>query len=443
MTHCDSRFIPSPTTATHVYRDDSATAGGSSSLAPAGAILPGGSGAGKSSIARSESISSSSFSGAAAASPARGEKVEYDAAIGTAGQSKGGNKKSSNIRSEEEDKTQGGDALSSSLSGAAGAPACAGTSLSRATTTHHLNPTIRREKQHRNINQQVIGFATVTDQSGAVVSLLDPGNRFGSFFRRAQEEGKALSLSNMLSKKQSDIYGRRLASEELVLWSTRRTSVYLLENQAAVFSGTSTPGDKRQTSHASEAAATGTLYASGAGAIDNAFHAEDQQQHYFNVESPLLDISIYNNSLTSSLRRYLIDEESDVVVTPFGLRERLLSVDGSHYQKTMLKIKPIESLVVVDEQGQQCRIQDMFFADSQILKTLCGGICPADWYGDASSFTTSRLAVFEESTLAASQLAWNALWHLRALLIDAVPLRWTIDLGRRPAEIVQVTLPKI
>ena len=77
------------------------------------------------------------------------------------------------------------------------------------------------------------GFATLSDQSGAVLLLIDPGNLLGSSLRIAKDSGKAILLTSVASKAGSDVQElqRSLPSDEVVLVPTRSSSAVVLSDE--------------------------------------------------------------------------------------------------------------------------------------------------------------------------------------------------------------------
>lgn len=294
--------------------------------------------------------------------------------------------------------------------------------------------------------QQVIGFATVTDNSGVVLSLVDPGSRFGSVFQAAQNQGKILMMSNILSKKQSDIYGRPLVSEEVVLWPTRKTA-------ASILSSSSSDGDEKvpmtgaqqgkipsRTSKEDQCVKSPNTNKmirsrSHGGKMEEAnsetqltqrhptFHNETST-NYVLVESRLVDILVNETSLRQCINR-----------TPHSLKEHVLSADDKDYLPAVLHLEPIEGLFGV-EKGKK---MDRFLAGTSVIHALCGGVTPSEWNINNGSDDGGG-ATTKSSTAVGGG---NVLRLLHALFDEGIALQWTIDVGHDPPRVIKVSLPRV
>jgi hypothetical protein len=310
---------------------------------------------------------------------------------------------------------------------------------SSASTSASKRRRVGTAKRPQQQQQQVYGFATVADDSGVVLSLVDPGNRFGSFFQSAQDQGKVLMMSNVLSKKQSDIYGRPLVSEEVVLWPTRTTS-------ASILSSTLPDGDEKAPvvqrqgsphSRLSRGAQSDKRRIHGGKGEEEisqtqlsqrypTFHTgyNDPSSNYVLVESRVVDISINETSLRRCVNGTLQD-----------LKNNVISADGMGYMPATVHLETNGGL-----QGmEQAKTKDTFLAADSVFQALCGGVLPSEWHihevaGEQGGSTS------ESKT---TTVGWKVLQLLRALFYEGVPLRWTIDVGHDPPRVIKVSLPRV
>ena len=297
--------------------------------------------------------------------------------------------------------------------------------------------------------KHVIGFATVTDESGATITLVDPGNRFGSILRMAhQNQEEILVMSNVSSSKQSDIYGQLLRTEEVVLWPSPRTTVSLILSTTS-----KSDGDVKAKPARPYPSGTTKLRTKNRSAV-----VEGKQETQSSEELPWTSQGIeYQQSLKQQvvmLKSFIVDifvnEESirDCIVdgTPSDLRASLLSVDGADYMPAMVRLETYEVLeqisLVGDEGREKALTTSVFYAASGIVQTLCGSVKPSEW--DAATGAGDSDAPNEELPSATTGIGWNALRVLRSLLLEDVHLHWTIDMAREPIpEVIRVTVPKI
>jgi hypothetical protein len=246
------------------------------------------------------------------------------------------------------------------------------------------SPVVGKRKRSSPMKQSLIGYATVSDDSGVFMSLVDPGSRFGSTLRTALDTGKYLMLTNLSSRNQNDIHGRPFALEEVVLLPTRSTTAVVLSNHKLIGNGeASSSPDATQT------------------------QVVNSRKSQVTLVSSLLDISIGAVSLRS---RYL------ELPTPATLLATILTTAGE-YSSATLHLESTSSISI----GQP---ENVFYAGSKVVMSLCGGVEARELMGD------------EALSQHASQL-------VRSILDEGILLRWTIDARNEKAEIVDVVLPKL
>ena len=273
--------------------------------------------------------------------------------------------------------------------------------------------------------RQILGFATVTDHSGVIMSLFDQGNRFGSLFQQALERKAPLLLTNVQSKKQCDIDGRPIVSDEIVLWPTRTTAGSILssEDSNSKFSGLADwSGDDDKVS--------ATQQTQNQLAFHNA--KEGISGRYMTIKSSIIGIAVNGRNIDQHLARW----------TPDTLKINLTDTDGLNFAPATIRLAALDGKGGAHEQ---------VLAKGSIVESLCGGITPSEW--SKASLTSHSTNLFPGGgTLSKTvrsegqqicTLGNHALRLFRALVHEKIQLRWTIDLDTEPLEVVRVTLPSI
>lgn len=297
----------------------------------------------------------------------------------------------------------------------------------------------------RKDSRQILGFATVTDESGAIMTLIDQGGRFGSIFKDSVGTKTRLALTNVLSKKQSEIDGRVLGAEEVILWPTHTTVVSVLLDDPRLASKSSIVPPPPEDIQSQEG-----LDATQPTQNHLAFHSKHVAR-YVTFTSAIIDLLVKGKSIGEHISAW--DAEA--------LRIHLLqdTLVSSNFASATIRLSSIHA--------QKGGNDDSFFADGTIVQSLCGGISPSDWqdaaslngHGDRNSATFNE----DDGPLFAKKrgqrvldaipgkvvpdagptMGCRALAFLRSLLGERTELEWTIDLETEPSKVVRVSLPKV
>lgn len=230
----------------------------------------------------------------------------------------------------------------------------------------------RKRRRGSTTPQSTIGFATVTDGSGVIMSLVDPGNRFASTIRTAKETGRLVMLTNISSKSQNDIQGRLSALDEVVLVPTKATATFLLPTTESSYTNNGNGGSLTPL----EATATQT---------------PDSKKKQTTLLSRILGLSIGGVSLKSTIRTF---------ESPAQFLGTVLTPDGDYRSATLYLDSWNNISMGRDDNG--------IIAGPNVVKTLCGGVEAAELIRDES-------------------LGRHALNLVRALLNESILLRWTIN----------------
>jgi hypothetical protein len=242
---------------------------------------------------------------------------------------------------------------------------------------------IKKRRRSSPVAQSTIGYATVADASTSDVTmtLVDLENRFSGNLRAAKATGQVLMLTNVSSRKQSDVQVKNCALDEVILVPTKASVALLLskENQTQSVVPQSLP-DGTQT------------------------QMPYSIQGEIKVVSSILDISIGGKLL----------QETRCMESPSSFLQNITTPDRKYRDATLhlesFGISVVQSIHSV-------------FASSKIIKTLCGGIDPEELIRDE----TIRIRAFK---------------LVHALLREQVLLRWTIETSCEPSNVLKVVLPK-
>jgi len=226
-----------------------------------------------------------------------------------------------------------------------------------------------------------MGFATVADSSKPKVTmtLVDIENRFIETLREAIEKNKRLYVTNVLSRKQSEVVGEGCVLNEVVLVPSKK-SVVDWEWKSDCLKNS----------------------------IQSSLESETQVSPYLKhpriiVLAVVVDIEIAGKLLN----------ESRCLESPTSFF-RGITIDNATYRQATLHL---ESVVFSDV---PCPREVL--ASPSIIKTLCGGI--------------------EADEMARDGLIKTHVFDLvQALLREQVKLRWTICTRQQPFWIEQVVLP--
>jgi hypothetical protein len=294
--------------------------------------------------------------------------------------------------------------------------------LPRSTTNPKKRP--RASGSGTSHPRQILGFATVTDHSGVIMSLFDQGNRFGSIFQEALERKVLLSLTNVQSKKQCDIDGRPLASDEIVLWPTRTTAGSFLSSEEtnSKFTGlTDLPDDNK-------------VSATQQTQNQLAFHntKEGISGRYMTIKSSIIGITVNGRNIDKNLGRW----------TPETLKTNLTATDSMNFEPAIIRLTALD--------GQE-GAEEGVLAQGSIVESLCGGITPSEWSNESLARHSANMLPGRGTALKAVRaesqqictMGYHALQLLCALVHEKIQLCWTIDMDTDPHEVVRVTLPSI
>ncbi len=315
----------------------------------------------------------------------------------------------------------------------------------------------KRTSAARPRQRQVIGFASLTDHSGTVMSFVDPGDRFGSTLRAARQvhgEIRSVMMTSVISTKQSEIYGRPLVCEEVVLWPTRQTTVSIVEGttgsveeqmervdvQGALLLPTSPRslrirgarlGVVRMMSQEDmETQLTQDIEMSR----DGCDRHGETRSCFLSMKSNIDDISVNGKSLRQNLLNW----------TPLQLKENLVSSCGMKYLSVMIRLKPIRSQDV--NESVKMIQESSYLAESSVVQCLCGGIAPMEWNVQVTGDQEQQCLQDDSSRTndcVSCTLGVHALRLLCGLLYENVSLKWTIDVSREPPQIEKVRLSTI
>ena len=339
--------------------------------------------------------------------------------------------------------------------------------------------------------RQVIGFASVTDSSGVVMSFVDPGDRYGSFLRAgAEDPRKIIMMTNVMSKKQSEIFGRPLVSEEVVLWPTKQTSVSMLDQASSDERSdgfTDDPrmargigGDDRDRRRALPESWSGATAAfsdrstrtrrargdeGNAAVMLGREDVETQHQQTQDINALDHDLISMESSIDDifldglSLRQCLMDW------SPVDLQGNMVTSDGQEYRSVMIQLASKSgrrNTTSHDNLSLSSSSVLLHVAGSSVVQALCGGIPPTEWKvdtprgeqdqtldhdNDDERGTSSvadkndhlggglRTSVTSTSDECPTSLGWNVLRLLRALLFEDVALTWRIDVHHDPPRV--------
>jgi hypothetical protein len=242
------------------------------------------------------------------------------------------------------------------------------------------SPTMRKRK--RPGSTMSIGFASLTDRSGGVMSFVDTANRFEKVLQDINDSGKLVMLTNLSSTNQNDIDKRVFRSDEVVLVPTNNSVAILL--------------DETQLSDSHDSPA---LFADG---TESSFSRRNE----VSLVSSVRDISMGGVSIISIMNRRSLDS------VPAFL-EAILTPEGG-YRWAEIQLEFIYF-------GQ---IEHAILTRPEIVQTLFGGIEAFELNGDSTL------------TLHVSRLVF-------ALMIERVQLRWTIDTSGEVPNITSVVLPTL
>jgi hypothetical protein len=250
----------------------------------------------------------------------------------------------------------------------------------RATTTSIHS----RATKKRRIPQPTIGYAIVTDESSSDISmsLIDIENRFSVTLQKAKNSCLVLILSNVLTRKQSDVLGTKdCTSDEIILVPTKASvAIFLRRDYRRPSLKPLSPLDATQTQ------------------MPNPI--KDEQ---ITVVASILDISIGGKLL----------HESQCMKSPASFIRNILTTDKRYHDA----ILHLESFGI-----SAIQYNHKVFASSDILKTLCGGIDAEDLINKE----TQGLQVFR---------------LVKAMLREQVMFRWTIEKNFKSTKVLKVALP--
>jgi hypothetical protein len=231
--------------------------------------------------------------------------------------------------------------------------------------------TRKRRRASPSTQSTMTGFATLSDRSGTMISLIDVGNRFGSSLRTAKESGKAIMLTGVVSKAGSDIQEiqRSLPSDEVVLVPTKSTKAVVLSNEDML-----TP--------------------------DN----NDYTQDYTPTQIPGLS-SRNESSLLGTLQDLRINGKSILTGRTLSfLKDFKTTMIGSNKGQRTFK----SGQVSIQSTVEDTKIVTPFTIDANVIRTLCGGVNESD-------------------ILKTNAMGSYAMKVLKALLKGNTVLRWTVN----------------
>lgn len=240
---------------------------------------------------------------------------------------------------------------------------------------------IKKRRRPPAVTQATIGYARVADASApdVILTLVDLENKFSKILRLANSSGRLLMLTNVSSRKNSDVQVQNSALDEVVLVPTNASVALLISNESQ--SQSSVP----QTLH-------------------NSTQTQIPYQGKINVVSSIVDISISGLPL----------QETGCMESPSSFLEKITTPDGK-YRDALLHLESFGTAAAIPTYA--------IFASSKIMQTLCGGIEP-------------------EELIREEALSIGSFKLLQALLREQILLRWSIETGCEPAKVLKVVLPK-
>lgn len=223
-------------------------------------------------------------------------------------------------------------------------------------------------------------IATVTDDSGTIMTLVDTLGRFQGILDEAtaKRSTHSLVLTHVLTQRMSKLVGSKRAcpTDEVTLTVTNESSAFLL---------------------ASTEMAENEMVAA---------NNESQTQALGRVDMPLGDQ--YQTTLISEVMDLVTDGLSfcqnakEVFISPAAFRERILVSNADSRRRW--QYQESANVQLCSEKYSSCK----YLISPSVLQCLCGGLDAEDMVDDDS-------------------LCRHAINFIQALLRDKVQLKWSID----------------